>query len=56
MAVRIGMQLEDVYYDPDDVEPNADPYPMFGRIREVAPIYINDRYGFCATQLTRRSF
>jgi hypothetical protein len=37
-----------VYYDPYDVELNADPYPMFRRIREEAPLYFNERHGFYA--------
>lgn len=31
----------DVYYDPYSVEINADPYPMFRRLREEAPLYYN---------------
>jgi hypothetical protein len=27
----------EVYYDPYDVAINADPYPMFRRLREEAP-------------------
>jgi cytochrome P450 len=38
----------DVYYDPYDVDLNADPYPMFRRIREAAPLYFNERHGFYA--------
>ena len=41
----------DVYYDPYDVGINADPYPVFRRLREEAPLYRNDRYDFWA--LTR---
>jgi cytochrome P450 len=37
-----------VYYDPYDVELNADPYPMFCRIREEAPLYFNEHHGFYA--------
>ena len=33
-----------VYYDPFDVDINADPYPTFRRLRDEAPIYYNDRY------------
>jgi hypothetical protein len=29
--------VSDVYFDPYDVELNADPYPMFRRLREEAP-------------------
>ena len=33
----------DVYYDPYDVGLNADPYPMFRRLRDEAPLYYNAR-------------
>jgi len=33
-----------VYYDPYDVDINADPYPTFRRLRDEAPLYYNDRY------------
>src|SRR5262245_49645897 len=36
------------YYDPYDVEINADPYPTYERLREEAPIYHNERYDFWA--------
>jgi len=35
-------------YDPYDVEINADPYPVFRRLREEAPLYRNDAYDFYA--------
>ena len=38
----------DVYYDPYDVSINADPYPVFRRLREEAPLYDNDRHDFFA--------
>ncbi|HVM67494.1 MAG TPA: cytochrome P450 [Acidimicrobiales bacterium] len=38
----------DVYYDPYDVDIHADPYPVFRRLREEAPLYYNDRYDFYA--------
>ena len=38
----------DVYFDPYDVELNADPYPMFKRLREEAPLYYNDQHDFFA--------
>jgi cytochrome P450 len=37
-----------VYFDPYDVEINADPYPVYARLRDEAPIYHNERYGFWA--------
>jgi cytochrome P450 len=38
----------DLYYDPYDQEIFADPYPVFGRLREEAPLYHNERYDFFA--------
>ncbi|MGO8849215.1 cytochrome P450, partial [Mycobacterium sp.] len=37
-----------VYYDPYDVGIIADPYPVYARLREEAPIYYNERYDFWA--------
>jgi cytochrome P450 len=37
-----------VYFDPYDVDINADPYPAYRRLREEAPIYYNERYDFWA--------
>jgi cytochrome P450 len=37
-----------VYYDPYDVDIDADPYPLFRRLRDEAPLYYNDRYDFFA--------
>ncbi|WP_024804425.1 cytochrome P450 [Nocardia sp. BMG51109] len=38
----------DVYYDPYDVQLNADPYPMFKRLREELPLYYNEQHDFYA--------
>ena len=38
----------DVHYDPYDVEIHADPYPVFRRLREEAPLYRNDTHDFFA--------
>lgn len=38
----------DVYYDPYDVKLNADPYPMFKRLREEEPLYYNEQHDFYA--------
>jgi cytochrome P450 len=38
----------DLYYDPYDVEIYADPYPVFRRLREEAPLYYNGTYDFYA--------
>jgi cytochrome P450 len=39
---------DDVYYDPYDVEINADPYPVYARLRDEAPAYYNDGFDFWA--------
>ena len=36
------------YFDPYDVDINADPYPDYARLREEAPAYYNERYDFWA--------
>jgi cytochrome P450 len=36
------------YYDPYDVDIYRDPYPVYRRLREEAPLYYNDRYDFYA--------
>jgi cytochrome P450 len=41
----------DLYYDPFDFEIDADPYPIWRRMREERPLYYNERYDFYA--LTR---
>ncbi len=38
----------DVYYDPYDVDINANPYPVYRRLREEAPLYYNDVHDFYA--------
>ena len=38
----------DVYYDPYDVEIDRDPYPVFRRLREEAPLYYNEEHDFYA--------
>jgi len=38
----------DPYYDPYKVEITADPYPVFRRLREEAPLYYNEPYDFYA--------
>ena len=37
-----------LYYDPYDVDINADPYPTYARLRDEAPIYYNEQYDFWA--------
>jgi cytochrome P450 len=38
----------DLYYDPYDFEIDADPYPIWKRLREEQPLYYNERYDFYA--------
>lgn len=40
--------MSDVYYDMYSVEINADPYPVYRRLREEAPLYYNDAHDFYA--------
>ncbi len=37
-----------VYYDPYDFGIDTDPYPVFRRLRDEAPLYYNDKYDFYA--------
>jgi cytochrome P450 len=36
------------YYDPYDFEIDTDPYPVWKRLRDERPLYVNERYGFFA--------
>ena len=38
----------DLYYDPYDFVIDADPYPIWRRLREEAPLYRNEKYDFYA--------
>ncbi len=38
----------DVYYDPYDFDIDADPYPVWKRLRDEAPLYWNEKYEFFA--------
>lgn len=44
-------QPPELYYDPYDYAIDADPYPLWRRMRDEAPVYRNDEYDFYA--LTR---
>jgi cytochrome P450 len=46
--VSVSGTTSGVYYDPYDVEINADPYPVFRRLREEAPLYYNGKHDFYA--------
>ena len=40
--------MRPVYYDPYDAEIDADPYPVWKRLRDEAPLYYNEKYDFFA--------
>ncbi len=40
--------MSDINYDPYDFEIDADPYPVFRRMRDEMPLYRNEHYGFYA--------
>ncbi len=39
---------DEIYYDPYDLDLQLDPYPVFRRMREEAPLYYNDTHDFYA--------
>ncbi|WP_253870233.1 cytochrome P450 [Mycobacterium sp. 1164966.3] len=39
---------QDLYYDPWDVKIDLDPYPVYRRLRDEAPLYYNERHDFWA--------
>jgi cytochrome P450 len=42
------MAVGTVYYDPYDIDIVNDPYPVYARLRDEAPLYYNERYDFWA--------
>jgi len=40
--------LDELSYDPYDVDIDVDPYPTYRRLRDEAPVYFNGRFGFWA--------
>src|SRR6185436_10097552 len=38
----------DIYYDPFDIQIDKDPYPLWRRMREEAPLWFNERHEFWA--------
>jgi cytochrome P450 len=38
----------DLYYDPFDIEVDKNPHPVWKRMRDEAPLYQNEKYGFSA--------
>lgn len=39
---------DEPYWDPYDVTIDADPYPVWKRLRDEAPVYRNERFDFWA--------
>ena len=48
MTETLDAMRDGVYFDPYDVEINANPYPAFARLRDEAPLYYNEQYDFYA--------
>jgi len=44
----VATTATDVYWDPYDVDILNDPYPVYRRLREEAPLYYNDHHDFFA--------
>jgi len=42
----VTVALDEVYWDPFDVDIDSDPYECWRRLRDEAPLYRNDRYDF----------
>src|ERR1700750_1422798 len=47
-GLMTGTKTSDLSYDPYDIEIDADPYPVFARLREEAPLYYNLQHDFYA--------
>lgn len=43
-----GASKTEIYYDPFDFDIDRDPYPIWKRMRDEAPLYYNERYNFYA--------
>jgi cytochrome P450 len=43
-----AMTMTDVYYDPYNRDIDADPYPVYSRLRDEAPLYYNEEHDFYA--------
>jgi cytochrome P450 len=46
--VQDASTANELYYDPYSIELNMDPYAVFARLREEAPLYYNDKHDFYA--------
>jgi cytochrome P450 len=44
----VGKQMTEIYYDPYDFAIDADPHPVWRRMREEAPLYRNEKHRFWA--------
>ena len=42
------VEIDELYYDPYDYSIDADPYPIWKRLRDEAPLYHNEKLGFYA--------
>src|SRR6195952_4110170 len=40
--------MSEIYYDPYDVSIDLDPYPVWKRLRDEAPLYYNEKHDFFA--------
>jgi len=45
---RRSIEMSEIYYDPYDFEIDADPHPVWRRLRDEAPLYRNEKYDFWA--------
>jgi cytochrome P450 len=43
-----GIGAPELYYDPYDFAIDDDPYPVWRRLRDEAPLYYNEKYNFFA--------
>src|SRR6201995_2830355 len=43
-----GAKAVELYYDPYDPDIDDNPYPVWKRMREEAPLYFNEKYNFYA--------
>jgi len=46
--VQDAASVDELYYDTYSVDLNMNPYPVFARLREEAPLYYNDTHDFYA--------
>jgi cytochrome P450 len=47
-GTTVGEPASEVYYDPYDFEIDADPYPIWKRLRDEQPLYYNEKFDFYA--------